>query len=186
MLTAATVHPVTKLLLSIHVIAAILAIGPVAVAASRFPAATRRLLAVAAPAVSAPEPTSAVPPAAMNRAVDAALAVRAERELSELRTLHKICRVYAAVGIVVPAFGLATARSLDVLGDPWLIISITLTAVAAAVLVLLVLPGQERVLTTSPDAKTPARLAMHAGLFNLLWATVTILMITRPGSTTGV
>lgn len=169
----------TKLLLSIHVIAAILAIGPVAVAASRFPAATRRLLAATADGGAAP--------AAMNRAVDAALAVRAERELSELRTLHKICRVYAVVGIVVPAFGLATAQSLDVLGDPWLIISITLTAIAAAVLVLLVLPGQERVLTTTtPDEKTPARLAMHAGLFNLLWATVTILMITRPGSTTGV
>ncbi|MGC4940812.1 hypothetical protein [Kribbella sp. DT2] len=183
----------TKLLLSIHVIAAILAIGPVAVAASRFPAATRRLLAVVDPPAGAPEPpagapdpTAAVPPAAMNRAVEAALAVRAEREVSELRTLHRICRVYAVVGIAVPAFGLATARSLDVLGDPWLIISITLTAIAAAVLVLLVLPGQERVLTATPDEKTPARLAMHAGLFNLLWATVTVLMITRPGSTTGV
>nr|WP_238356885.1 hypothetical protein [Kribbella italica] len=146
------------MLLSIHVIAAILAIGPVAVAASRFPAATRRLLADDG----------------------------AEREVAELRTLHKICRIYAVVGIVVPAFGLATAQSLDVLGDPWLIISIALTAIAAAVLVLLVLPGQERVLTTTPDEKTPARLAMHAGLFNLLWATVTVLMITRPGSTTGV
>lgn len=30
-----------------------------------------------------------------------------------------------------------------------------------------------------------ARLAMFTGLFNLLWATVTILMIVRPGSTTG-
>ncbi len=147
----------TKLLLSIHVIAAILAIGPVAVAASRFPASTRRLLADGT-----------------------------ERDVSELRTLHRICRVYAVVGIVVPAFGLATAQSLDVLGDPWLIVSITLTAIAAAVLVLLVLPGQERVLTTTPDEKTPARLAMHAGLFNLLWAIVTVLMITRPGSTTGV
>jgi hypothetical protein len=155
--TTTTVHPVTKLLLSIHVIAAIIAIGPVAVAASRFPAATRRLLADGG-----------------------------EREVAELRTLHKICRIYAVVGIVVPAFGLATAQSLDVLGDPWLIISITLTAVAAAVLVLLVLPGQERVLAGTPDQKAPSRLAMHAGLFNLLWATVTILMITRPGSTTGV
>lgn len=147
----------TKLLLSIHVIAAIIAIGPVAVAASRFPAATRRLLADGT-----------------------------DRDVAELRTLHRICRIYAVVGIVVPAFGLATARSLDVLGDPWLIISITLTAVAAVVLVLLVLPGQERVLATTPDEKAPARLAMHAGLFNLLWATVTVLMITRPGSTTGV
>lgn len=32
---------------------------------------------------------------------------------------------------------------------------------------------------------TAARLAMTVGLFNLLWATVTVLMIVRPGSTTG-
>ena len=29
-------------------------------------------------------------------------------------------------------------------------------------------------------------LAMGAGVFNLLWATVVVLMIVRPGSTTGV
>jgi hypothetical protein len=33
---------------------------------------------------------------------------------------------------------------------------------------------------------TPDRLAMVTGIFNLLWATVTVLMIIRPGSTTGV
>jgi len=26
---------------------------------------------------------------------------------------------------------------------------------------------------------------MYTGIFNLLWATVTVLMIVRPGSTTG-
>ncbi|WP_259294280.1 hypothetical protein [Streptomyces resistomycificus] len=29
------------------------------------------------------------------------------------------------------------------------------------------------------------RLAMFTGVFNLLWATVTVLMIVRPGFTTG-
>jgi hypothetical protein len=29
------------------------------------------------------------------------------------------------------------------------------------------------------------RLAMFTGVFNLLWAAVTVLMIVRPGSTTG-
>jgi hypothetical protein len=173
---------VTKLLLSIHVIAAIIAIGPVAVAASRFPATVRRLLGEPS---QVNDPDAAVPPAVLNRVTEAALAVQTERDVSELRTLHRICRVYAAVGIAVPAFGLATARSLDVLGDVWLIISIVLTACAAAVLVLLVLPGQQRVLAGTPDHTAPGRLAMHAGLFNLLWATVTVLMIARPGSTTG-
>jgi hypothetical protein len=147
---------VTKLLLSIHVLAAILAIGPVAVAASMFPAAVR----------NASEPGT-------------------------LRTLHRICRVYAAIGIVVPVFGLATASSLGVLGDAWLIVSIALTAIAAAVLILLILPRQTSLLTAvddpkaADDPKAPARLGMYTGIFNLLWATVTVLMIVRPGSTTG-
>jgi hypothetical protein len=35
------------------------------------------------------------------------------------------------------------------------------------------------------DRSVPVRLAMLTGVFNLLWTTVTILMIVRPGSTTG-
>src|SRR5207342_2450482 len=37
-------HPVTKFLLAVHVIAAIVAIGPVTVAASMFPPAARKVL----------------------------------------------------------------------------------------------------------------------------------------------
>jgi len=33
--------------------------------------------------------------------------------------------------------------------------------------------------------RTAARLGAATGVFNLLWATVTVLMIVRPGSTTG-
>lgn len=159
----------TQFLLAVHVIAAIIAIGPVTVAASMFPPAARR-------AFSDP---------ADGRAI--------------VRILHRICRIYATVGIVVPVFGLATASSLGVLGDTWLIVSIALTAVAAAILALLVLPRQSAVLVdldaaemsgspvmTAPVRRTAARLAMHTGLFNLLWAAVTVLMIIRPGSTTGV
>ena len=115
-----------------------------------------------------------------------------------MRILHRISRVYAALGVVVPVFGLATAGSLHVLGDTWLIISIALTAIAAAILALLVLPRQNAILAgldsavttsspaTEPTQRTTAWLAMHTGIFNLLWATVTVLMILRPGSTTGV
>ncbi len=142
----------TKVLLSLHVLVAILAVGPVAVAASMFPPAARR------------------------------------GDTGQLRLLHRICRVYAGIGIAVPVFGFATARGLGVLGDAWLIFSIVLTAMAAAVLVFQVLPGQETLL--SPDEGTvltrvATRLGMSTGIFNLLWATVTVLMIVRPGSTTG-
>jgi hypothetical protein len=34
--------------------------------------------------------------------------------------------------------------------------------------------------------KTVTRLAMTTGIVNLLWVVVTVLMIVRPGSTTGV
>jgi len=156
----------TKFLLSVHVLAAIVAIGPVTVAASMFPAAARRARAQTG----------------------------TDRDLAVLRSLHRICRVYAAVGVVVPVFGLATASSLGVLGDAWLITSIALTAAAASVLVLLVLPRQARILASAAgpepsgsvrDERAPARLAMYTGMFNVLWAVVTVLMIVRPGSTTG-
>ncbi|MVZ98979.1 hypothetical protein F8568_000975 [Actinomadura sp. LD22] len=146
-----------KLFLILHVLAAVIAIGPVAVAASMFPATLRR--AQAAPGDAEP--------------------------LAMLRTLHRICRVYAAVGLAVPAFGFTTASALGVLGDAWVIVSIVLTAIAAAVLVLLVLPAQHGALAAARDV-APGRLAMQTGLFNVLWAAVTIVMIVRPGSTTGV
>ncbi|RMB82540.1 hypothetical protein [Streptomyces shenzhenensis] len=167
----------TKFLLSVHVLAAVLAIGPVTVAASMFPKALRH----AHSEPGAPEP------------------------LTTLRMLHRICRVYAVFGLAVPVFGFATASSLGVLGDAWLITSIVLTAVAAGILALLILPTQEAALAAaeasgtgtpvpnddSPEpgsgsgSRVPGRLAMLTGIFNLLWATVTVLMIIRPGSTTG-
>ncbi len=147
----------TKFFLALHVLAAVVAVGPVTVAASMFPPALRRTH-------SDPE----------------------DRDTrTTLRVLHRICRVYAAVGLAVPVFGFATASALGVLGDAWLIISIVLTAAAAAVLAFLLLPAQDRALTTQDGTAAAARLAMLTGVFNLLWATVTVLMIIRPGSTTG-
>ncbi|GAB2495230.1 hypothetical protein [Streptosporangium sandarakinum] len=158
----------TKLFLSLHVLVAVVAVGPVTVAAGMFPPALRRSHRVSGD-------------------------VPGDRDaLATLRTLHRICRVYATVGIGVPVFGFATASSLGVLGDGWLIASILLTAAAAAVLALLILPAQSRELaalgdaTAGPDPRVPGRLSMLTGVFNLLWATVTVLMIIRPGSTTGV
>lgn len=153
----------TKLLLSLHVLAAIVAVGPVTVAASMFPPAARRA-------------HEAGPEAAA---------------LGTVRLLHRICRVYAGVGLAVPVFGFATASSLHVLGDTWLLVSIVLTAAAAGVLALLILPRQGQLLEQLDGAAAPvvhgtaARLAMLTGTFNLLWAAVTVLMIIRPGSTTG-
>ncbi|MFD5162288.1 hypothetical protein ACFWMJ_30200 [Streptomyces hawaiiensis] len=147
----------TKILLSLHVLAAIIAIGPVTVAASMFPPAARR----AAPT-----------------------------DVGTVALLHRICRVYAGVGLTVPLLGFATAAAMGVLGSGWLVTSIALTAAAAGILIAFVLPRQEELLgqlkeEQGVDRAGTARLAMFTGAFNLLWATVTVLMIVRPGSTTG-
>ncbi len=156
--------PVTKILLSLHVLAAIVAIGPVTVAASMFPPAVRR----AVPAGDAPDTAAA----------------------GTVALLHRICRVYAAVGLTVPVLGLATGAAMGVLGSGWLVTSIALTAAAAGVLLAFVLPRQEELLGRLGGEQTvehgdTVQLAMFTGIFNLLWATVTVLMIVRPGSTTG-
>ncbi|THA23529.1 hypothetical protein E4198_01140 [Streptomyces sp. RKND-216] len=67
-------------------------------------------------------------------------------------------------------------------------------------LIAAILPGQREMLEPLPDgaqvpsdhedrARAPrsqvARLGMLTGVFNLLWAVVVVLMVVRPGSTTG-
>lgn len=147
----------TKVLLSLHVLAAIITIGPITVAASMFPRFAR-----ADGGEENPSHTAGF--------------------------LHKICRSYTIVGLAVPLFGIATGAQMGVLTDAWLLASIVLTAAAAALLLAAVLPGQRRLLAPHDDTNiktAAARLAMTTGIFNLLWAIVVVLMIVRPGSTTG-
>ncbi|TXS32747.1 hypothetical protein EAO71_04175 [Streptomyces sp. ms191] len=177
----------TALLLSLHVLAAIVAIGPITVAASMFPRYVR------------PPGEGVEGPPERDRQQAAAL-------------LHRICRGYTVLGVAVPVFGVATGARLGVLTDAWLLASIVLTVVAAALLTAVILPGQRSLLEPAavPERATrgdiadvagrdvagagaaedrrsaAARLAMTTGVFNLLWAAVVVLMIVRPGSTTGV
>ena len=150
----------TKFLVILHIVAAIVAIGPVAVAASMFPPVARR--AFASPGEG-----------------DAA---------ATLGVLNRICKIYALVAIAVPLFGFAAAGVMKVNGQAWVMVSIVLTVLAAAVLGLLVLPRQTALLNpgsgtaTVKDAKL---LAMYAGIFNLLWVAVAVLMVVRPGGSHG-
>ncbi|WP_369031472.1 MULTISPECIES: DUF2269 family protein [Streptomyces] len=158
-----------EFLLSIHVLGAILLIGPVTVAASLFPRFARQALA------DGPGQESAE---------------------ASVRLLHRICRVYAVTGISVPVFGVATAEVMGVMDSAWLIASVALTVVAAVLLGIAVLGTQDAVVTRldTPDqpsittealaARLP-RLSMITGLFALAWLIVVVLMIVRPGSTTG-
>jgi hypothetical protein len=152
----------TKLVLSVHVLAAVLLIGPLAVATSLFPSSLRR-------------------------------AVSGEGSLSGARLLHRVTRVYAVASLVVPAFGMATAGRMNVITSPWLVASIALVVVAAVVLVLGIVPQQGRLLralevpgaSAAPLGPARRRMIVAVGVFNLIWAVVTVLMIVRPGSTTG-
>ncbi|MFE9423543.1 hypothetical protein ACFYNO_11355 [Kitasatospora sp. NPDC006697] len=155
-----------KFLLSLHVLAAVIAIGPVTVAASMFPRKARAALA------DGPE---------------------AAGEAASVRTLYRITQVYAALGVLVPVFGIGTAQVMGVMGSAWLITSLVLTVIAALVLLVLVLPRQEAVVASlagAADADAAKALGglklltMSTGLFSLLWAVVTVLMVVRPGSTT--
>ncbi|WP_319752159.1 DUF2269 family protein [Streptomyces sp. AK02-04a] len=158
-----------KLLLSIHVLAAILLIGRVTIAGSLFPRFARQ-----------------------------ALAAGPERQPAKgsVRLLHRICRVYAVAGVSVPAFGIGTAEVMGVMGSTRLIVSRALTAVAAVLLGIVVLGTQDDVVTQldKPEQASAAaealiarlpRLSMITGLLALAWLIVVVLMIVRPGSTAG-
>ena len=59
-----------------------------------------------------------------------------------------------------------------------------MTAIAAALLCVVILPGRRRMLagTVEETGQAAARPAMLTGMFNLLWAIVVVLMIVRPGA----
>ncbi|MFD7641032.1 hypothetical protein ACFV4P_10305 [Kitasatospora sp. NPDC059795] len=158
-----------KFLLSLHLVVAVLAVGPVAVAVSMFPRKAKAALA------AGPEQATAQ---------------------ASVRLLHRICNIYALIGIAVPVLGIGTAQAMHVLGNAWLIASMVLTGIAAAVLMLFVLPNQQATVdaidaTENQEAETARAtgmlkmLPMTAGLFNLLWVVVLVLMVIRPGSTNG-
>ena len=162
----------TAALLAVHVLAAVVFVGPVTVAASTFPRYVRAAATGGGPAGAG--------------RVGAATASAA--------AMHRICRTYAVLAVSVPVFGLATAAALDVLTQSWVVVSMGLTVVAGLLLGLAVVPQQRRVLHGLVDGsgtgvevgRAVRRLAGVTGAFNLVWAVVVVLMILRPGSTTGV
>ncbi len=171
-----------KVLLSLHVIAGIVFVGPVTVAVSLFPRYARL----------------------------AADPGRREAAMPVLVLLRRISTVYAVLGLSVPAFGVGVAARLGVLGDTWLVVAMVLTGVAAILLAVAILPAQQELMEVLADPESPLtatgayraagggdpvravwhsstrRLAGLGGMFALIWAVVVVLMIVRPGSTTGV
>lgn len=151
-------------LVSLHVLAVILTVGPVTVATSMFPRYVRA------------------------RTASGAGADEVHRADAGLALLQRISVGYALASLTVPVFGIAAAVAGHKFDQGWLMISMTLTLVAAAVLVAVVLL-QRRVLPAagaSPDAALVARtlrlLPMLSGVFALLWLATTVLMVLQPGA----
>ncbi|MFJ3407537.1 hypothetical protein [Promicromonospora sp. NPDC090134] len=147
-----------NLLLSAHVLAGILFVGPVAVTTSLFP----RFVPVSAPAA---DPSA-----------------RSGRSASVARMLHGVTRVYGLLALVVPVFGLVLAAVQGRLGEIWVVVAMVLTAVAGGLLALRIAPGQRAALDAPGDAGRLRALTLLTGVFNLLWAAVVVLMVVRPGS----
>src|SRR4028118_1932299 len=114
-------------LLSVHVVVAVVFVGAVTIAVSLFPRYGRQARAGAAAAVPA------------------------------LRLLHRVTRVYAVLSLAVPVFGIATASLLGVLTDAWVLAAMALTLLAAVVLVGAVLPGQQQLLGPAAGGPPPGR-----------------------------
>lgn len=156
----------TSLLISIHVVAALLFLGPVTVAGSLFPRYARRAL-------------DELP--VQNQSYVAA------------RLLHRVTTGYAIAAVAIPVFGIGAASEEHVFGQAWLQAAIGLVVIAAILLGLVVLPGQRRVIAEldRPDGDGAAaavrapraltRLSMATGLFAVVWVAVAVLMVTRPG-----
>ncbi len=139
-------------LLSAHVVAGILFVGPVAVTTSLFP---RHAAAGAPPG---------------------------ESTAATARLLHRITRSYGVLALAVPAVGLPLAGVQGRSGERWVVVAMVLTALAGGLLALQIVPRQRDALTAPGDRPGLRRLAMLTGVFNLLWAAVVVLMIVRPGS----
>ncbi|WP_431958191.1 hypothetical protein [Nocardia lijiangensis] len=144
-------------LLSVHVVAAIVFVGGSAVASSLFP----RYAPVTAGA----------------KARD-----RAERSEAVARALHRVTGTYAALGLIVPVAGIVLAAVQGRMGEIWITLAMTLTAVAGGLLAVQIHPMQRDALAEPDDGRRLRLLGMLAGIYNLLWTVVVVLMIVRPGA----
>jgi len=145
-------------LLVLHVVAGILFVGPVAVASSLFP----RYVPKTDGGVSSPRDE--------DRSERVALA------------LHRVTRVYGVLGIVVPIAGILLSLVQGRFGEIWIIIAMIITAVAGGLLAFRIVPAQAAAIASPPERRQLGRLGTLAGVFNLIWAAVVILMVVRPGS----
>lgn len=153
----------TSILVALHVITAILFLGPVTVAVSTFH--TKALAAHSGDA----------------------------NALGAAQNLHKITKSYGTLSLIVPLLGVAVFLSNShFMKEGGFHASIALAVIAWAVLFFLILPRQRKMLAAlggldeSEDVtaaaqiedwnKAKGQLSMFGGIFSLLWVVIAILM----------
>ncbi|TFC86374.1 hypothetical protein [Cryobacterium sp. TMT4-31] len=144
-------------LLIVHVLGGILFVGPVTIANSLFPRYVPLAAEYGKPDYSA-------------------------RTLPVAHALHRISRVYGLLGLLVPVAGIALALTQQRFGEIWITIAMVITAVAGGLMAFRIVPAQSAALAIPPDKRAASRLGALAGIFNVLWVAVLILMVVRPGS----
>lgn len=144
-----------QLLLSVHVLTAIIFVGGSAVATSLFPRY--------APSTAAAGPAS-------------------ERSPAVAAVLHRITGTYARLALIVPVVGMILAVLQGRLGEIWITAAIILTGCAAAIIMMIIHPMQREAMAVPDDGTRLRTLGMLAGLYNMLWLIVVVLMIVRPGA----
>jgi len=156
------------ILLAAHVVAGILFVGPVAVTTSMFP----RVVPSEVPTASLVVDASGM----------AGGTTRTRENAPVAATLHRITRTYAVAALAVPVIGLVLAATQGRLTEVWIVAAMVLTAAAGGVLSLRIVPLQGETLTRQATAADLRALRSLTGIFNLMWVTVVVLMVLRPGA----
>lgn len=147
--------PMTSLLIAIHVLAAVLLMGPVMITVSAYQGQ-------------------------MMKAKDGD-----SKALGAATTLHRLTSQYGPLSAIVPVAGIAVfLTNLSAFGSEGRFhISILLAVIAWVILIAVIIPRQKKTLAAlesgSRDVdfvKEKKQLSMFGGIFNLLWIITALLM----------
>lgn len=133
----------------IHFLASILFIGPVTVVASIFP----RFF------------SKDNPPKLL------------EGNATMAGTFNGITKIYGYLSVLVPISGIVLGAHFHILDKSWIYISIILTVIAALILLLLIIPTQNKLIAGKASLSQLKQLNMFSGIFSLLWVVTLFFMV---------
>lgn len=97
--------------------------------------------------------------------------------------LHRITVFYGRAALAVPLLGLVLALATDRIAQAWVLASLLLVLGGGLLLARRTVPLQRSLLDGTGGPSAVAGLRAAAGLTNLVWLAVLVLMVTKPGGT---